>query len=85
MPGRSRICCGTCLVNAAGGNMPGASAGPGQNLFDIGIEDTRRAIDLNLFGIVIPTTVFGRVMADQGSRATVNISLLTAQPFSPGC
>ncbi|MBF9141165.1 SDR family NAD(P)-dependent oxidoreductase [Hymenobacter properus] len=33
------------LVNAAGGNIPGATVGPGQNLFDLGIEDTRRAVD----------------------------------------
>jgi len=67
------------LVNAAGGNMPGATVGPNQDLFDIGIEDTRRAVDLNLFGTVIPTTVFGRVMAEQGSGSIVNISSLTAQ------
>ena len=67
------------LVNAAGGNMPGATVGPTQDLFDIGIDDTRRAVDLNLFGTVIPTTVFGRVMAAQGSGTIVNISSLTAQ------
>lgn len=67
------------LVNAAGGNMPGATVGPGQDLFDVGIEDTRRAVDLNLFGTVIPTTVFGRVMANQGTGAIVNISSITAQ------
>ncbi|GAB3586342.1 SDR family oxidoreductase [Hymenobacter daeguensis] len=67
------------LVNAAGGNMPGATVGPGQNLFDVGIEDTRKAVDLNLFGTIIPTTVFGRVMADQGSGSIVNISSLTAK------
>jgi NAD(P)-dependent dehydrogenase (short-subunit alcohol dehydrogenase family) len=67
------------LVNAAGGNMPGATVRPDQDLFDIGIEDTRRAVDLNLFGTVIPTTVFGRVMAVQGKGSIVNISSLTAQ------
>ncbi|WP_216726825.1 SDR family oxidoreductase [Hymenobacter siberiensis] len=67
------------LVNAAGGNMPGATVGPGQDLFDVGIEDTRRAVDLNLFGTVIPTTVFGHVMADQGTGSIVNISSITAQ------
>lgn len=67
------------LVNAAGGNMPGATVGPDQNLFDFSIEDTRRAVDLNLFGTVIPTTVFGRVMAAQGKGSIVNVSSLTAQ------
>ncbi|MGI4741348.1 MAG: SDR family oxidoreductase [Janthinobacterium lividum] len=71
------------LVNAAGGNMPGAVIGPDQDLFDLNLDHTRRAVDLNLFGTVIPTTVFGRVMAKQGSGAIVNISSLTAQrPFT---
>jgi NAD(P)-dependent dehydrogenase (short-subunit alcohol dehydrogenase family) len=67
------------LVNAAGGNLPGATIGPEQDLFDISIEDTRRAVDLNLFGTVIPTTIFGRVMAEKGKGVIVNISSLTAQ------
>jgi NAD(P)-dependent dehydrogenase (short-subunit alcohol dehydrogenase family) len=67
------------LVNAAGGNMPGATVGPTQDVFDVNIADTRRVVDLNLFGTVIPTTVFGRVMAAQGKGSIVNISSLTAQ------
>jgi NAD(P)-dependent dehydrogenase (short-subunit alcohol dehydrogenase family) len=67
------------LVNAAGGNMPGAVIGPDQDLFDLNLDHTRRAVDLNLFGTIIPTTVFGRVMADLGSGVIVNISSLTAQ------
>ncbi len=67
------------LVNAAGGNLPGATIGPDQSLFDINLADTRQAVDLNLFGTIVPTTVFGRVMAEQGSGSIVNISSLTAQ------
>jgi NAD(P)-dependent dehydrogenase (short-subunit alcohol dehydrogenase family) len=67
------------LVNAAGGNLPGAVIGPDQDLFDLNLDHTRRAVDLNLFGTVVPTTVFGRVMAAQGRGAIVNISSLTAQ------
>lgn len=67
------------LVNGAGGNMPGATVGPDQDVFDVSIEDTRRAVDLNLFGTVIPTTVFGRVMAEKGKGSIVNVSSLTAQ------
>ncbi|SMB87049.1 short-chain dehydrogenase/reductase SDR [Hymenobacter roseosalivarius DSM 11622] len=67
------------LVNAAGGNLPGANVGPDQDLFDLSIEQTRQAVDLNLFGTVIPTTVFGRVMAEKGRGSIVNISSLTAQ------
>ncbi|MCB2406556.1 SDR family oxidoreductase [Hymenobacter lucidus] len=67
------------LVNAAGGNMPGANVAPDQDLFGLSIEHTRQAVDLNLFGTVIPTTVFGRVMAANGKGSIINVSSLTAQ------
>src|SRR5690606_31769394 len=35
------------LVNAAGGNIPGATIGPDQNLFDSKIADTQKAVELN--------------------------------------
>lgn len=67
------------LVNAAGGNIAGAIIQPDQNLFDAKIEDTRKAVDLNLFGTVIPTHIFGKIMADKGKGSIVNISSLAAQ------
>lgn len=67
------------LVNGAGGNMPGATISAEQNLFDLSVEDTRKVVDLNLFGTLIPTNVFGRVMAEKGKGSVVNISSLTAQ------
>ncbi|WP_181304550.1 SDR family oxidoreductase [Rufibacter sp. XAAS-G3-1] len=67
------------LVNGAGGNMPGATVSPEQNVFDFDVEATRQAVDLNLFGTVIPTKIFGRVMAENGKGTIVNISSLTAQ------
>ncbi|QCR22400.1 SDR family oxidoreductase [Pontibacter sp. SGAir0037] len=67
------------LVNAAGGNIPGATVMPDQDLFNIKIADTQKAVDLNLFGTIIPTHVFGRVIAEKGKGAIVNISSLTAQ------
>ena len=67
------------LVNAAGGNVPGATIGPDQNLFDSNIADTQKAVELNLFGTVIPTHVFGRVIAEKGKGSIVNISSLAAQ------
>ncbi|WP_134090409.1 SDR family oxidoreductase [Olivibacter sp. XZL3] len=66
------------LVNAAGGNIPGATISPDQNLFDTKIEDTKKAVDLNLFGTVIPTFVFGRIIAEKGKGSIVNISSLSA-------
>lgn len=71
------------LVNAAGGNIPGATIGPDQDLFANKISDTIKAIELNLYGTIIPTLVLGEVIAKQGSGAIVNISSLTAKrPFT---
>lgn len=67
------------LVNAAGGNIPGATIAPDQNIFDINISDTQKAVELNLFGTVLPTHVFGRVIAEKGKGSIVNISSLAAQ------
>lgn len=67
------------LVNAAGGNIAGATIQPGQNLFSAKIEDTKKAVDLNLFGTVIPTHIFGQVIAEKGKGSIVNISSLAAQ------
>lgn len=62
------------LVNAAGGNMPGATIGPGQTLFDLQPDAFRQVVDLNLFGTVLPTMVFARTMAEQQTGSIVNIS-----------
>src|SRR5690606_11610698 len=66
------------LVNAAGGNIPGATIGPNDNLFDNKIGDTIKAIELNLYGTIIPTLVFGEVIANQGKGSIINISSLAA-------
>jgi len=66
------------LVNAAGGNIPGATISPEQNLFDAEISDTIKAIELNLYGTLIPTHIFGRVIAEKGKGSIVNISSLAA-------
>lgn len=66
------------LVNAAGGNIPGATIGPDDDLFDNKIGDTIKAIELNLYGTIIPTLVFGEVIAKQGKGSIINISSLAA-------
>jgi len=66
------------LVNAAGGNIPGATIAADQDLFNARVEDTKRAVDLNLFGTVIPTFIFGKVIAEKGKGSIINISSLSA-------
>jgi NAD(P)-dependent dehydrogenase (short-subunit alcohol dehydrogenase family) len=66
------------LINGAGGNMPGATIAPDQTVFDMKLEDFRKVMDLNLVGSVIPSLVFGKVMADQKKGVVINISSMTA-------
>ncbi len=61
------------LINAAGGNMPGATIGPDQTFFDLKLEDLRSVMDLNFIGSVLPSMIFGKVMADQKSGSILNI------------
>ncbi|HNX89076.1 MAG TPA: SDR family oxidoreductase [Paludibacteraceae bacterium] len=62
------------LVNAAGGNMPGATIGPDNTIFDLQMDAFRKVVDLNLFGTVMPSMVFGRVMVEQKKGSIINIS-----------
>jgi NAD(P)-dependent dehydrogenase (short-subunit alcohol dehydrogenase family) len=64
------------LVNAAGGNVPGATLEPGQSVFALGEEAFRGVVDLNLAGTLMPAQVFGEAMQDGGS--IVNVSSMAA-------
>jgi NAD(P)-dependent dehydrogenase (short-subunit alcohol dehydrogenase family) len=66
------------LVNAAGGNIPGATINLGDDLFSSEISDTIKAIELNLYGTIIPTQVFGQIIAEKGKGSIINISSLAA-------
>lgn len=67
------------LVNAAGGNIPEAVISPEADVFDINLEALKKAFDLNLFGTILPTTVFGKQIAKTGRGSIVNISSMAAQ------
>lgn len=62
------------LVNAAGGNIPGATIPVDQSVFDMNIDDYRKVVDLNLNGTVFPNLVFGKSMALSGSGSIINLS-----------
>jgi NAD(P)-dependent dehydrogenase (short-subunit alcohol dehydrogenase family) len=62
------------LVNAAGGNMPGATLTEEQSIFDMKFEDFNKVNDLNMNGTVYPSIVFGEAMANQGKGSIINIS-----------
>ncbi len=68
------------LVNAAGGNMPGATLAPDATLDNLDPEAFRAVFDLNLMGTLLPSLVFGQTMIDAGGQGTiVNISSMAAQ------
>lgn len=62
------------LINLAGGNMPGATIPPEKTFFDLDVEAFRKVVDLNLFGTVIPTMVFAKVMVEQKKGSIINVS-----------
>ena len=62
------------LVNAAGGNLPGATLREDQTVFDMKVEDFNRVTDLNMNGTVYPCLVFGKAMAESGEGSIINIS-----------
>jgi NAD(P)-dependent dehydrogenase (short-subunit alcohol dehydrogenase family) len=66
------------LLNAAGGNMPGATIAPDQTVFDLDINDLNKVTNLNYNGTVLPSMVFGEVMAKQRSGNIINISSMAA-------
>lgn len=66
------------LVNAAGGNQPGATLTPSQTTFDLQSEAMRQVMDLNFFGTFLPIQVFAEPMAERGSGAIVNVSSMAA-------
>lgn len=66
------------LINGAGGNMPGATIGPNNNIFDLKVDDFRKVVDLNLMGTVMPTVVFAEYMVKAKRGNIVNISSASA-------
>lgn len=74
------------LLNAAGGNMPGATIAPDKTFFDLRIADFQRVLDLNLTGTVLPTQIFLKPMVEAGSGAIVNFSSMAAfRPMTRVC
>ena len=66
------------LVNAAGGTKPAASVGEASDVFSMSADAFREVVDLNLFGTLLPSLVFGEAMVKSGGGAIVNISSMSA-------
>jgi NAD(P)-dependent dehydrogenase (short-subunit alcohol dehydrogenase family) len=66
------------LVNAAGGNNPGATTGTDKSFFDLPETALRLVSDLNLLGTIIPSQAIGKIMAEQKSGVILNVSSMNA-------
>ena len=65
------------LLNAAGGNMQGATIAVDQTIFDLSMDDFKKVTELNLNGSVIPSLVFGEIMSQQQSGSIINYSSMS--------
>lgn len=67
------------LVNAAGGNMPDGVLQPEDDVFSMKMDGMKKVLDINLWGTLIPTQVFGKAIAETGSGSIVNISSMNSK------
>ena len=67
------------LINAAGGNMPGATISPDQAIFDMKVDELQKVVDLNIIGTMLPSQVFSELFAKQKQGIIINISSASAQ------
>lgn len=67
------------LVNGAGGNMPEGVLQPDENIFEMNLEGMKRVMELNLWGTILPTQVFGESIAKTGKGSIVNMSSMNSK------
>jgi NAD(P)-dependent dehydrogenase (short-subunit alcohol dehydrogenase family) len=67
------------LVNAAGGNVPESVIPQEADIFSFSIEGMKKAMELNLWGTLIPTQIFGKEISKTGKGSIVNISSVSSK------
>ena len=66
-------------MNAAGGNMSDAVVEPTASIFNLNMDALKKVVDLNLFGTIKPTQIFGKEIAKNGVGSIVNVSSMASQ------
>lgn len=66
------------LINAAGGNMPGAIVTPDQTISDLSAEDVKQIMDLNYLGTFLPVKAFLPLLTTANKGSIINISSMAA-------
>ncbi|WP_114779366.1 SDR family oxidoreductase [Botryobacter ruber] len=67
------------LVNGAGGNMPAGVLEPEDDIFSMNLAGMKKVMDINLWGTVVPTQIFGEAIAKTGNGSIVNISSMNSK------
>jgi NAD(P)-dependent dehydrogenase (short-subunit alcohol dehydrogenase family) len=67
------------LVNGAGGNMPTGVLMPDQDIFKMNLDGMKKVLEVNLWGTVLPTQIFGESIAKTGKGSIVNISSMNSK------
>ncbi|HEY2582488.1 MAG TPA: SDR family oxidoreductase [Mucilaginibacter sp.] len=67
------------LVNGAGGNMPQGVLQPEEDIFSMNLEGMKKVMEVNLWGTLYPTQIFGEAIAKTGKGSIVNISSMNSQ------
>ena len=66
------------LINAAGGNQPGATITPDKTFLDLNLDAYRQVLALNLDGTVLPSQVFATALIAQKRGVIINFSSMAA-------
>jgi len=66
------------LINGAGGNKKQATTSPDLSFFDLPPDAVQWVFNLNFVGTLLPSQVFGRIMADAGEGVVLNVSSMNA-------
>jgi NAD(P)-dependent dehydrogenase (short-subunit alcohol dehydrogenase family) len=66
------------LINGAGGNRREATTGPDMPFFDLPADAVQWVFNLNFIGTLLPSQVFGKLIAGQGEGSILNISSMNA-------
>jgi NAD(P)-dependent dehydrogenase (short-subunit alcohol dehydrogenase family) len=67
------------LVNAAGGVMPQGVLQPDEDIFKMNLAGMKTTMELNLWGTILPTQIFGESIAKTGKGSIVNISSMNSK------
>jgi len=67
------------LVNGAGGNMPQGVLQPEDDIFSMNLEGMKQVMEVNLWGTLYPTQIFGEAIAKTGKGSIVNISSMNSK------